>query len=238
MRFRVGSPLQRPSAESTDKQAADGSPEARRSRLSPPAIAVSYILPPAIALGIAVVAWEAWVRAAVHTRVHRACAIRGNYPACRRLRFLRAARRHHASRGAGRLRARRCSGIHRRDPDGALTLPGAQPVSHRHSRQGYAYRRSRAPIRNLVRLRLAAQSADSKPHNLLPRTRERHGRLARHQPRRARLLPLSARISHGDLPETATAKLAALPVRRVPHIHSRSLSSARSSASGSAATEA
>ena len=64
MRFRVGSPLQRPSAESTDKQTADGSEPTRRSRLSPPAIAVSYILPPAVALGMAVVAWEAWVRAA------------------------------------------------------------------------------------------------------------------------------------------------------------------------------
>ena len=96
MRFRVGSPLQRPSAESTDKQAADGSEPTRRSRLSPPAIAVSYILPPAIALGIAVVAWEAWVRAAAIPVYIVPAPSAGNYPACRRLRLLRAARRHHA----------------------------------------------------------------------------------------------------------------------------------------------
>ena len=128
MRFRVGSPLQRPSAESTDKQAAGGSPEARRSRLASPAIAISYILPPAIALGIAVVAWEAWVRAAaipvyivpapsaVFTRLagdFGFFALHGGITLAEAL--------------AG-FAARRCSGIHRRDPHGALTLPGAQPI--------------------------------------------------------------------------------------------------------------
>ena len=66
MRFRVESPPERQPAEPASKQAAAAgrSARTRRPRLAARAVAVGYLLPPAIALAVAILAWEAWVRAA------------------------------------------------------------------------------------------------------------------------------------------------------------------------------
>ena len=66
MRFRVESQLERQPAEPASKQAATAARPARtrRPRLAARAVAVGYLLPPAIALAVAILAWEAWVRAA------------------------------------------------------------------------------------------------------------------------------------------------------------------------------
>ena len=65
MRFRVESPLRRRQSDSTDANSASGrSSSGRRHRIASPFSALGYILPPAFAIAVAVVIWEAWVRAA------------------------------------------------------------------------------------------------------------------------------------------------------------------------------
>ncbi len=65
MRFRVESPPERQPAEMASEHAtaAGRSDRLRLPRLAASAVAVSYLLPPAIALAAAILAWEAWVRA-------------------------------------------------------------------------------------------------------------------------------------------------------------------------------
>ena len=64
MRFRVESPPERRPAEQASKQAATAARPARTRRPRLATVAVGYLLPPAIALAVAILAWEAWVRAA------------------------------------------------------------------------------------------------------------------------------------------------------------------------------
>ena len=65
MRFQVESPLQRQSPESAVSETAPNqSSTARQSLFAARNITTGYILPPGIALVLAVAIWEAWVRAA------------------------------------------------------------------------------------------------------------------------------------------------------------------------------
>ena len=136
----------------------------------------------------------------------------------RRPRVLRQAGRHNALRRAGGLRPR----LDRRHPagggDGALPLPGAQPLPAGDHGEGDADRRDRAAAGRLVRVRPGAEAVHHRADRLLPGDGERRHRPSLREPVGAAILAIAGGVAVGGTRQAATAQLAALPLRGVQGI--------------------